>query len=264
MLSELFTSITTSCPQYVRHMDYLSEIIAMKGRSRRNREAWQPHLDHSRQFVLSAAEKCRNLNRVVILGAGLLLDVPLKELSSMFKEVVLVDVVLLPEVQKKIRRYENVKFVQHDVTNAAQKLHENVLYGLRELPLAAAPLVMDIDESTGLVVSLNILSQLWVIPRTYALKKLRGLDEELLVNWCRQFVESHYAYLRSLTCSVALIADHAFAKRDKQGDIVSQGSTIYDIELPEPDTSWTWQIAPMAEESQYLSKELTVGAWHWA
>jgi hypothetical protein len=36
---------------------------------------------------------------VVVLGAGLLLDVPLNALSSLFREVVLVDIVFLPEVQ---------------------------------------------------------------------------------------------------------------------------------------------------------------------
>jgi hypothetical protein len=262
MFSELFTSITTRCPQYVRHMDYLNEIIAMKGRSKRNREAWQPHLDHSRGFVLSAVEKCRNRAKVVILGAGLLLDVPLKELSSMFREVVLLDIAVLPEVRRSAKQYANVRFLQCDVTNVAKKLHENIQRGLNELP-QAAPLAPAIDETTGLVVSLNILSQLWVIPRAYALRKLPGLDEERVASWCRQIVESQLTYLRTLPCPVALIADHEFVKRDKQGNIVSQGSTLFDLALPEPDTSWTWNIVPVGQDQQYLSKELAVGAWYF-
>ena len=185
MLYELYTYVTTPCPQYVRHMDYLSEAIAMRGRHLRNRTAWQPHLEQTRRAILSAAEGSRNRSKVVILGSGLLLDVPLEELSAMFREVVLLDIVFLPEVYKRVKRYGNVRLVQHDVTNMAQKLYENIRSGQPELP-SAAPSVPDIDKNTGLVISLNILSQLWVMPRTYALKKLRNLEEEDVDDWCKQ------------------------------------------------------------------------------
>lgn len=260
MLYELFTSLTTPCPQYVRHMDYLHEIIAMKSRYRRNRDAWEPHLENTRRYVLSSAEECRNRSKAVVLGAGLLLDVPLKELSSMFREVVLLDIVLLPEVLKSARKYDNVRIIQHDVTNLARKLHENILHGQHELP-EASPAIPEIDDDTGLVVSLNILSQLWVMPRAYALKKLRNLAEDRIDVWCRQIVESHYAFLTSLPCTICLVADHEFIQRDREGAIVRRSSTICGFALPAPDTSWSWNIVPFGEDHQFLSKELNVGAW---
>jgi hypothetical protein len=260
MLYEFFTSLTTACPQYVRHMDYLYEVIAMRSRYLRNRTAWEPHLENTRRFVLSSAEKCRSRNKAVILGSGLLLDVPLAELSSMFREVVLLDIVLLPEVRRSVRRHNNLKLIQYDVTNMAETLYDNIRRGVPELPLAA-PAAPEVDDSTGFVVSLNILSQLWVMPRAYALKKLRNLDEERVDDWCRQIVESHYAFLMSLPCTVCLVADHEFIQRDRQGTIVSRGSTIARLTLPLPDAAWTWNIIPMGENRQFLSKELTVGAW---
>ncbi len=261
MLSELFTYLTTSCPQYVRHMDYLNEAIAMRQRYRRNRASWRPHLEHTRRFVLTAAERCRDRGKVVILGAGPLLDVPLAELSMMFREVALLDIVLLPEVRKMIKGYSNVKFVQYDVTNMAEKLYNNIQQSIREFP-EAAPRVSEIDENTGLVVSLNILSQLWVIPRAYTLRKLPHSDEEQIDDWCGQIVKSHYIFLLSMPCTVCLIADYEFVKRDHEGRIVSQGSTVSGLALPRPDASWTWNIIPMSEDGRYLSKELNVGAWH--
>lgn len=241
-------------------MDYLSEAIAMRGRYRRNRKAWQPHLEHTRRAVLSAAGKCRNRGRIVLLGAGLLLDVPVRELSTMFREVVLLDIVFLPEARRSSRQYGNVTLVQRDVTNVAQKLYENIHQGLCELPEAAS-VIPEIDGNTGLVVSLNVLSQLWVVPRAYALRKPGGPDEEHLDDWCRQIVASHYAFLRSLTCDTCLIADHEFVKRDRTGRVVSAGSTLYGLALTEPDDSWTWNIMPMGKGRQYVSKELNVGAW---
>jgi hypothetical protein len=260
MLSELFTYLTTRCPQYVRHMDYLYEAIAMRGRYKRNRAAWQPHLENSRRFILSAVDKSKDRNKVVVLGAGLLLDVPLEELSSLFREVALVDIVFLPEVRKSVKRFSNVTLVQHDVTIMAEQLYSNILHGIRDLPVSM-PNVAAIDKHTDLVISLNIMSQLWVMPREYALKKLPRLDEEVVDDWCKQIVEAHYTYLRSLACAVCLVADHEYVKRDREGIMVSQGSTVFGVALPAPEASWTWNIAPRNEESQYASKELLVGAW---
>ncbi len=261
MLSELFAYLTTPCPQYVRHMDYLSEATGLRRRSRKNRAAWQPHLERSRAFVLEAAERCRDRNKAVILGAGLLLDVPLAELSTMFGEVVLLDVVLLPEVRRMIKQYGNVKFIQIDVTNMAEKLYNDIRLGIRSLPQVSSG-IPDCARNAGLIVSLNILSQLWVVPRAYVLKKLPGIEEEQLEDWCRHIMESHYGFLRSQTCTVCLVADHEFVNRDRDGRIVNRGSTVANFLLPEPQASWTWNITPMVEGSRSLAKELNVGAWH--
>lgn len=262
MLTELYTYLTTSCPQYVRHMDYLYEIIAMRGRSLRNRVAWQPHLDKSRNFILKSAGKCRQKNRVVVLGAGLLLDVPLQELSSMFREVVLADIVILPEVRRAVKRYPNVKLMQHDVTGMAQELYERVQRGVHGLPKSTPGLPI-MNGEADLVVSLNILSQLWVMPRAYALKKLRGLSEEQVDDWCGQIVSAHYDMLRIQACAVCLVADHAFVKQDRTGAVINEGSSLYGHDLPVPEMSWDWDVEPIGEGSRFASKKLHVGAWHF-
>ncbi len=100
MLLDLFTYITTPCSSFIRRMGYLNEAIEMRGRSRYNTAAWQPHLDNTCRFILSSAEKCRNRNKAVILGSGLLLDVPLAELHRCSTEVILLDVVCLPDDRK--------------------------------------------------------------------------------------------------------------------------------------------------------------------
>ena len=120
----------------------------------------------------------------------------------------------------------------------------------------------EIDENAGLVISLNILSQLWVIPRTFAAKQRPGFPHDQVEDWCRKIVEAHYAALASMSCDGCLVADHAFVKRDKSGSIISKASTVYDLVLPEPDVSWTWNIAPAENDGRSSSKELIVGAWH--
>lgn len=261
MILELFTYVTTQCPSYIRRMGYLYEAIGLKCRYKRHPDSWRHHLEKTRKFVLSAAGKSQRRGKVVVLGSGLLLDVPLETLSSMFREVVLIDIVCLPEVRRRIKGYDNVIFLQQDVANIAETLYQNVRYGRYELP-SARSVLPEIDKDTGLVISLNILSQLTVVLRKYALKKLKGLARDHVEAWCRQIIEAHYAFLRSLPCNVCLIADHRYTNRDRNGKIAAQGSTIYGISLPEPDDSWIWNIAPIGEESRSYSKELDVGAWY--
>ncbi|MHB8843751.1 MAG: hypothetical protein ACYC7L_03300 [Nitrospirota bacterium] len=258
MLSDLITALTTPCSPALRHMGYLTEAIEMRGRARRNKAAWQPHLDNTRSFVLSSAEKCGSRNKVIILGSGLLLDVPLAELAAMFREVVLMDVVCLPEIRKRIKAFNNVSFIEGDVTNTAGRLYQNGGKGIHELP-ESVPTV-PIGQDCSLVVSLNILSQLWVIPRAYAGRRFRGLNEYQVDEWCGRVVAAHYSFLRSLPCDVCLVGDYEFVKRDRDGGIISKGSTVYDLELSAPDREWTWNIVPPSRDP--VSKELIVGAWH--
>ncbi|HMK60032.1 MAG TPA: hypothetical protein VK452_02665 [Dissulfurispiraceae bacterium] len=260
MISELLTYLMTPCPNYVRSMGYLYQAIALRGRYRRRRESWQRHLENTQQFIGRTAEKCRNRRRVVVIGSGILLDVPLDRLSEIFGEVVLADIVHLPEVRRRAGRYPNVRLVQCDVTGLAEALFSNVLSRVTEFPVSK-PFLPDVDQDTGLVVSVNILSQLAEIPLEYASKKMSGLDEAGVNKWCDQIRAAHYRALKELPCDVCLVADYAFARRDRDRRVVEEGSTVGELMLPEPDESWTWEIAPLGEESRDTSKELRVGAW---
>ncbi|HWR73851.1 MAG TPA: hypothetical protein VN604_11835 [Nitrospirota bacterium] len=261
MLFDLFTSLTTPCPPYIRALGYLDEAVAMRRRYRRNQEAWQSHLDNTRRFVLSTAEKCRDRSKAVILGSGLLLDVPLDELSKMFREVVLMDVVCLPEIRKRIKRYNNVSFIEHDATAIAERLSLNRQKKDHRLP-EVTPVPDAGSGDAGLIVSLNVLSQLWVVPRTFVGQHLSTIAPEQVDEWCKQLVESHYAWLSSRSRDVCLVADFEQVKRDSTGSIISKSSTVYGLKLPDPDATWTWNIAPFGRQNPHSSKELTVGAWH--
>jgi hypothetical protein len=259
MIRDLFINLTTRLSPHLRALGYLDEAIAMRKRSRRNREAWKTHLDNTRRFVLASAEKCRSRGKVVVLGSGLLLDVPLPELAGMFQEVFLMDVVCLPEVGQQIRAYRNVMFLEHDATNIAERLYQNSLRGDTALP-EPAPLAAAYNGA-GFVVSLNILSQLWVVPRAFIGRHLPSVPLEQVEDWCSRIVEAHYSTLRSLSRDICIIGDYEFVKRDSRGAIISRSTTVYDLALPAPDASWTWNILPPGAEG--VSKELIVGAWHF-
>ncbi len=258
-LDDIYASLTTFCSPYLRHMGYLKEAIAMRGRARVRRNSWQSHLDNTRRFVLSSAARLKTRNKALVLGSGLLLDLPLQELSSLFREVILADVVCLPEARREIRKYGNVSVIEHDVTGIAERLYLNRHRGVRELPEPETP---TLPVNADLVVSLNILSQLWVIPRAYVLSEYSGVDKDRLEEWCSEISAAHDRMLRQASCPVCLVADHAFVQRDKAGVVRSRGSTIGSLVVQDPEESWTWLIDPGEKNRQdAVSKELLVGAW---
>ncbi len=261
MFSNLLATLTTPLSPSLRALGYLDEAIAMRRRARRNRDAWQPHLVNTRSFVLSSAEKCRDRNKAVVLGSGLLLDVPLAELSDLFRDVVLMDVVCLAEVRRQIKRYPNVRFIERDAIGVAERLFRQSTGEATALPEPSSS--VGAYDGASLVVSLNILSQLWVVPRAFIGRLHRAIAPEQVDDWCARVVEAHYSALRGLSCDVCLIGDHEVVKRDRDRNIISRGSTVYGLKLPPPDASWTWNIVPIGKESPHTSKELLVGAWHF-
>jgi len=260
MLTELFAYLTTPCPRSVRRMGYLYEAVALRGRYRRCQAHWKDHLERSRRAVLEAAGTCRDHGAAVILGSGLLLDVPLADLAERFQEIVLADIVHLPQARRYARRFGNVKLRTYDVSTVVERLLEHIESGRRELP---EPVIDDVGLACApsLVVSLNILSQLPVLPRHYALAHMPGLQEDVLRDWCLRIIASHHASLRALPCDAYLIADYAYTKRNRRGAVLEEGSTIHGFTLPAPLSGWTWRIAPLGEQSRRYAKELSVGVW---
>lgn len=260
MLRELFTWITTPCPPYVRRMEYLYQAIALRGRYLRRKKHWQSHLERAKSFITVSAERCHNRGRVVVLGSGLLLDVPLEKLAAEFREVVLVDIVHLPEVCRRVKAFPNVRLVQHDVTGVAEELFHAIRQGRQSLPEGRA-FFPALEAETGLLISLNLISQLAAIPYDYVIKRIPGFDEDVLDAWCDRIRSAHVEALAAISCDVCVIADYAFVRRDAGGAIVEQGSTVGELRLPEGDELWEWTIAPPGEERGGLSKTLSVRAW---
>ncbi|MFJ5370638.1 hypothetical protein ACIPIA_15600, partial [Bosea sp. CER48] len=90
----------------------------------------------------------------VILGSGLLRDIPLGLLAANFDRVLLVDAVHLPQVRLRMRLRQNVVMLTRDLTGAAGWLAGKDQG--RADPLAD----LVADPTVDLVVSANLLSRL--------------------------------------------------------------------------------------------------------
>lgn len=247
MILELLEYLTTDCPAYARRLGYLTEAIAIKARHRRHCEAWAPHLARSRAVVNAATEGCARRRTALVLGSGMLLDIPLGALAAGFETVLLVDVVHLRAARRLAARYPNVASVTGDVTGLAIDFKARRREGWRGSPVPAPALYLE-DPSIDLVVSANIAAQLPVLPAA-ALRRA-GVAEETVKTFCASLVRAHLDYLAGFAGRVCLITETQREVYGADDEIWRLDDALYGISLPEDGARWTWDLAPLGEVSR--------------
>lgn len=244
MVLEFLRQLITPCSWAARRLGYITSGARVRGRYLRCELAWAPHLIRTRGVIEEAIRRCPQRRKVVLLGAGLLHDIPLKELSREFEEVVLVDIVHPWHCRRAVRKFRNVKLVTHDVTEVIDDVHRCLHEPLAGLPTSRPQQFVD-DPRLDLTISVNLLSQLPVIPDRLL---TTARSEEVARTFGRHLVEAHLDYLKRLPGMTTLITDVAAKKISLAGDVVDQWGILYGTELPPPDESWQWCLAPSPEQ----------------
>jgi len=240
MIMEWLKHRLIPAPQELKDLGYLREIIAIEARHRRCASAWGAHLAKTKRFVLWAAANTRpnaGNKKVTILGSGLLLDVPIKELAQDYDEVVLVDIVHVPAAREKLVGLDNVRLVEADLTGLVDHL------ALGTLP-DAPPLPSIPDGDADLVISLNLMAQLPLTP--LASSAMRELTDEARETFAQQIMRRHLEALARLSTQVVLVTEKH--RRWQEGSkTIHQEDPLMGIRLPETKVTWEWQLAPKPE-----------------
>jgi len=205
---------------------------------------WDNHLARCRRFILQAVELLKP-DKITVLGSGWLLDFPLSELMEKTKEIVLVDIIHPPDVRKQVSGLKKVKIIEEDLTGGlinevwekADRLpFYKKLCSLHDITIPCYNLQ---DKEPGMLVSLNILSQLDVLPVRFLKRKMLVTEKE--VTNFRSSIQKHHLELLLKHKSV-LITDvkEIFIHRDGSR---SEEQTVT-IPLPRSDISeeWTWDF----------------------
>lgn len=255
MLAEWWSYLTTPCSPEARRMGYLRESIAIRARHRRCRHAWAPHLAKTRQALTASLERCRQRRTALVLGSGLLLDVPLAELAASFEEVWLVDMVHLPVARREAARYPNVRCIEWDVSECAAA----VLAGKgRDALVEGRPSAFLQEARVDWVGSVNLLSQLPLLPLAW-LGEAPSSTHPLAVAMMRR----HLDYLSRFRAVVCLVADAEQLRVDGDG-------TMGGADLATPlglsahaFSQWWWDLAPAGEVARGYAIRHRVLACHW-
>ncbi|TXM77623.1 hypothetical protein FV218_04655 [Methylobacterium sp. WL69] len=225
MLLDLFHFLTTPVPWSHRRRGYLRESVLLLSRSRRCRAAWTPHLAQARAVITQACEGLARRRTVVVLGSGLLDDVPLDCLAACFVDVRLVDAVHPWPTRWMVRTKPNVTLVTADLTGPG------------------AVLVHAAGPEVDLVISANLLSQLPILPVDEAGATEPGLG--------RDIVRRHLDELTRLSARVCLVTDVEQIEEDRDGRVADRLDLLHGVLLPVPDRIWTWDLAPFGESARH-------------
>lgn len=241
MLLEALAYLTTPCPQPYRRMGYLKELIATEARYRRCRAAWQPHLERTRAVITRAARATEGKNRAVVLGAGMVADVPLDELARKFRAVELVDLCFAKQTRRNVWRNPNIERVTFDVTGTLATLAKGTV------PTPGLPDGLALGDA-DLVVSVNVLSQLPLVPLAYLRKIRPDLDAAAIDGFAEALIRNHVALLETCPGTVCLVTDVERQLRDADR-LIETEDPLRGV-LPARDgEEWLWEIAPRYEVS---------------
>lgn len=216
-------------------------------------DGWDSHLRNCRNFILRAID-FHNPSVVTLLGTGWLLDVPLKELSERTDRINLVDILHPAEVRSQAAGLKNVVLRKNDVTgglilNTWQEARYRLL--LRKLATLDNIIIPEYqpDFETGLVISVNIMTQLEFLPVEF-LKKRSHVPEEEYLRFRKEIQEKHLSFLRKHKS--ALITDVAEIITDRSGKSREVQSLLAELPPAQVREEWTWNFD--ARRSDYYSK----------
>jgi hypothetical protein len=263
VFTRLFRNFLTSCPLAARQLGLLHEHEEIAKRHARVRAAWAPHLAESRKVVLEVAQGCPRRDRVLVIGAGDCLDVPVEGLAGMFGQVVLADIVTSAEVRCWERKLPGrVQGVNWDASGALA-----ALAAVRETvaPHEAPEIFARADPGPppggepDFVVSANCISQLGLVPghSLPAYAKDKGLPDRCAKAAARR----HLAWLDQRLGVRLLLADAARLNIGPDGRQLKKETLHERFGLPKPDRIWRWDLAPIPEWSRDFHRVHEVGAW---
>lgn len=243
MLRDLAELVLNPYPWHLAPMGYLRETRLIAHHARRLEHAWHPHLNATRQLVTESVDLCTARKTVVVVGSGTLLDVPLDSLSTGFEQVILLDIFHSQATRRAVRPYSNVTLMAcdvsglvHQVYRAARRRDVDPLPRSKPPTLAGAPV--------DLIVSLNVVSQLALIPTSFLKGHCPGIPAVQLSAFSRDLIDAHLAWLTQSARQVCLVTDVRRIETPLAGPATTK-DILEGRPLPPPDGEWLWHIAPI-------------------
>jgi hypothetical protein len=204
---------------------------------------WNGHLEKCRRFIIKALETYKP-EKVTVLGSGWLLELPLAEMLEKVDKVCLVDIIHPPEVIRQVSNLNGVELKTEDITGGLiyeiwRKTSELPFYRkLKSLEGIVIP-VYKPDYDPGMVISLNILTQLEILPVKY-LENKSSANEVELTNFRSEIQNHHIDFLKKYKS--VLITDVSEVFTHGSGNVSEKQSVIACLPEGQYKEEWTWDF----------------------
>lgn len=229
MLSELWTQWRTPASPVAKKMGFVYEAVALRSKLKTHARDWEPHLRRSKNAIKRMVESCDQRRVCMVLGSGLWADIPVEYLSRRFESVWLVDIVHLPVVRDQVQAYENVQLIEWDVTESLSNWMDLDEGGLRVNQPSQFVGKLGVD----LVVSVNILTQLSVLPVRW-LREETSITDEQVEQIHHQLMKAHVDYLYKFSGQVGLITEF----QDEHHALLDEAW----LDQWHGQSQWQWQL----------------------
>jgi len=226
--------------QVLHRMGFYSNQEGIALRYIREDKNWKDHLTRTKRFILNAVKKTEP-EVITVLGSGWLLDIPLKELIQTGARIKLADVVHPPQVLKSLAGEPMVEFINCDITGGLIALaHELSLAGRRleseGIPALLGQLNYNPGSEPGMILSVNLLSQLTSLPSEF-LQKKKILNPADAGTFTSVVQERHLRFLKKHDS--VLISDFAEIHTNRSGEATR--SELIHCRLPAGKMRMVWK-----------------------
>lgn len=247
MIREALEYLITPCPQPYRRLGYLRELIATEARYRRCRDSWQSHLANCQQTINAAAAQASGRELAIVLGGGMLHDIPLDDLAAIFNRIVLVDVCFARTTLKTVNRLPNVETRFLDLTGLT-----DAIANWSGRPIDDAKVLernqadMSFVHDADLVISANVLPQLPLIPIARLHERSAFANDTVAGGLGQAIVRDHLDMLDACRGTVCLISETARMTTNRD-TVLERDDALFGVTLPQAQRTWDWAIAPRPE-----------------
>jgi hypothetical protein len=204
---------------------------------------WDHHQEHCRQFILNAIKAIRP-EKITVLGSGWLLDLPFAEMVENTKKIRLVDIIHPPDVVLQAGELKNVELIEDDISGGLIKevWEKGRNYSLFRKRRKLTDIVIpeySLEEDPGMVISLNILTQLESQLVAFLRKRVR-IREDQFDNFKAAIQKKHLDFL--LKHNSVIVTDYAEILTDKSGKSRTVPTLFTELPAGKVREEWIWNF----------------------
>jgi hypothetical protein len=216
-------------------------------------EGWNSHLEKCRSFILRAIE-IHKPEKVTVLGSGWLLELPLTEMLEIVKEVCLIDIIHPPDVVRQVKGIKGVELISEDISGGLIDeiwRHTSRLPFFSKLKSLSGITIPEYKPARdpGMVISLNLLTQLEALPVEQLLKR-SAADEEAISRFRKEIQEKHIGFLKRNKS--VLITDVKEIFTGRSGIVTEKQTALANLPEGRYREEWTWDFD--LKRSDYFEK----------
>jgi len=244
----------THSPSYRRilhKMGYYDYQLGLINHYLNDNDGWNSHLAHCRDFILEAVDIVKP-SKITVFGSGWLLDLPLAEMTGACRveKISLIDIIHPPEVFSQVKSFKNVELAEQDVSGGLiQEIWDKVRKHTFLNPLKTLDDIIIPEyrpaEDPGMILSLNILTQIEALPVKY-ISRHSKVEDTIIRKFSSAIQEKHINLLKKHPS--VLITDISEKITDQKGTVTEKQTLLTDLPEARLRKEWTWNFEVMKSD----------------